>query len=138
MYELLTNLVDRGKNDITNFATGGFAGRVYGQVSISNCEVSNLSISNNKDITGGFVGNIEGMTQYDGLSGLLGGITIILENLLNIIPFVLIAFLIGIVNKEIILGLNLGFAIFIIDFIVTTLILWYYEKKSLNIVLKGE
>lgn len=58
--------------------------------------------------------------------------------LLNIIPFVLIAFLIGIVNKEIILGLNLGFAIFIIDFIVTTLILWYYEKKSLNIVLKGE
>ena len=85
--KLLTNLVDHGKNDITNFATGGFAGRVYGQVSISNCEVSNLSISNNKDITGGFVGNIEGMTQYEALSGLLKGVTTILENLLNIIPF---------------------------------------------------
>ena len=87
LYKLLTNLVDHGKNDITNFATGGFAGRVYGQVSISNCEVSNLSISNNKDITGGFVGNIEGMTQYEALSGLLKGVTTILENLLNIIPF---------------------------------------------------
>ncbi|WP_455683173.1 DUF1430 domain-containing protein [Thomasclavelia sp.] len=58
--------------------------------------------------------------------------------LLNIIPFVLIAFLIGIGYKEIIFGLNLGFVILIIDFIVTSLILWYYEKKSLNIVLKGE
>lgn len=58
--------------------------------------------------------------------------------LLNIIPFVLIAFLIGVVEKEIVLGLYLGIIIAIIDFIVTTLILWYYEKKSINAVLKGE
>lgn len=58
--------------------------------------------------------------------------------LLNIIPFVLIAFIIGVVEKEIVLGLYLGIIITIIDFIVTTLILWYYEKKSINAVLKGE
>ena len=85
--DLLISLVDHGEKDITNFATGGFAGRVYGQVSISNCEVSNLSISNEKDITGGFVGNVEGMTKYEALSGLLGGITTILEKLLNVLPF---------------------------------------------------
>lgn len=58
--------------------------------------------------------------------------------LLNILPFVSIAFLIGIAEKEIILGLNLGIIMSIIDCIVTTFILWYYEKKSLNTVLKGE
>ena len=85
--DLLTNLVDHGENDITNFATGGFAGRVYGEVTISNCKVSNLSISNDKDITGGFVGSVEGMTEYSPLSGLLVGITTVLEELLDIIPY---------------------------------------------------
>lgn len=85
--ELLMNLTNIAGKDPSYFAAGGFVGRVYGEVQISGCEVKNLSIGNVKDITGGFAGNVEGMTQYEGLTGLLGGITTILEKLLNAIPF---------------------------------------------------
>ena len=67
------NLTNIAGKDPSYFAAGGFVGRVYGEVQISGCEVKNLSIGNVKDITGGFAGNVEGMTQYEGLSGLLGG-----------------------------------------------------------------
>lgn len=86
--ELLMNLTNIAGKDPSYFAAGGFVGRVYGEVQISGCEVKNLSIGNVKDITGGFAGNVEGMTQYEGLSGLLGGITTLLEKLLNVLPFV--------------------------------------------------
>lgn len=86
--ELLMNLTNIAGKDPSYFAAGGFVGRVYGEVQISGCEVKNLSIGNVKDITGGFAGNVEGMTQYEGLSGLLDGITTLLERLLNVLPFV--------------------------------------------------
>lgn len=85
--DLLIHLGDIAEADPTNFATGGFAGRIYGQASVNNCIVEDLIISNKKDMTGGFVGSVEGMTQYDALSGLLDGILILLEKVLNVIPF---------------------------------------------------
>lgn len=68
------------------FATGSFAGRVIGDVQIQNCTVANASVSNVKDMTGGFVGYTEGTEKYDGLSKLLGGAVKLLSTLLNIIP----------------------------------------------------
>lgn len=68
------------------FATGSFAGRVIGDVQIQNCTVENASVSNVKDMTGGFVGYTEGTEKYDGLSQLLGGAVKLLSTLLNIIP----------------------------------------------------
>ena len=85
--DLLRHLGDNAEADPTNFATGGFAGRIYGQASVNNCIVEDLIISNKKDMTGGFVGSVEGMTQYDALSGLLDGILTLLEEVLNVIPF---------------------------------------------------
>lgn len=85
--DLLIHLGDNAEADPTNFATGGFAGRIYGQASVNNCIVEDLIISNKKDMTGGFVGSVEGMTQYDALSGLLDGILTLLEKVLNVIPF---------------------------------------------------
>ena len=85
--DLLIHLGDNAEADPTNFATGGFAGRIYGQASVNNCIVEDLIISNKKDMTGGFVGSVEGMTQYDALSGLLDGILTLLEEVLNVIPF---------------------------------------------------
>ncbi len=85
--DLLIHLGDIAEADPTNFATGGFAGRIYGQASVNNCIVEDLMISNKKDMTGGFVGSVEGMTQYDALSGLLKGTLTLLEKVLNVIPF---------------------------------------------------
>lgn len=85
--ELLTGLANLGADDITNFATGGFVGRIYGDVLIKGCLVEDLSISNVKDITGGFVGSIEGMTEYELVSRLGEAIVKLLETLLDAIPF---------------------------------------------------
>lgn len=85
--ELLTGLANLGADDITNFATGGFVGRIYGDVLIKECLVEDLSISNVKDITGGFVGSIEGMTEYELVSRLGEAIVKLLETLLDAIPF---------------------------------------------------
>ena len=38
------------------------------------------------DMTGGFVGNVEGLTEYEGLGKFLDGTVGALEGLLNIIP----------------------------------------------------
>ena len=84
--ELLSGLFDiRGAAPDT-FATGGFAGRIIGDVEVSGCDVEGLTISNAMDMTGGFVGNVEGLTEYEGLGKFLDGTVGALEGLLNIIP----------------------------------------------------
>lgn len=58
--------------------------------------------------------------------------------IMNIIPFSIIPLLIGLSYKEIALGIYLSILLFAIDFMVTTIVLLYYQKKSLSEVLKGE
>ena len=84
--ETLGKLLDAREDAPDNFATGAFAGRIIGDVLVQNCHVTNASVSNVKDMTGGFVGNVEGLTEYDGLSKLLGGTVDTLEAILNVIP----------------------------------------------------
>ena len=76
-----------GSGDPTVFATGAFAGRINGKVTVENCTVSNLTnINNVKDITGGFVGNVEGNTVYGTLQETLGSLVGILEKILGMLP----------------------------------------------------
>lgn len=82
----LTSILDVRNNDPTKFATGAFAGRIHGDVLVEDCVVKNVTVNNINNYTGGFVGFSEGVTEYDGLSKVLGGITDLLTNLLNIIP----------------------------------------------------
>ena len=84
--ETLGKLLDAREDAPDNFATGAFAGRIIGDVLVQNCHVTNASVSNVKDMTGGFAGTIEGLTEYDGLSGILGGTVDTLEFILNVIP----------------------------------------------------
>ena len=97
--DLLIELLDIRKAAPDSLATGGFAGRIIGDVDVSGCHVTGLTISNAGDITGGFVGNVEGLTEYDGLSDALGGSVEVLTGILNIIPGLglgdLITFLLG-------------------------------------------
>ncbi len=46
------------------FATGSFAGRIVGDVSVENCTVTNASVTNVKGMTGGFVGYTSGENLY--------------------------------------------------------------------------
>ncbi|SHJ28750.1 Cna B-type domain-containing protein [Hespellia stercorisuis] len=85
--DTLSALLNARAEDPTIFATGTFAGRVVGDVNITNCTVSgNVMVSNINDRTGGFVGYSTGMTEYDGLSDLLGITVNVLSSLLNAIP----------------------------------------------------
>ena len=85
--DLLTSLLTVQNNDPSTFATGAFAGRIVGDVSVRGIEMRNPTVSNTASgMTGGFVGYTNGATQYGGLSGALGELTGLLENLLNIIP----------------------------------------------------
>ena len=77
--DTLTNVLNARKKDPTALATGAIAGRVEGQVELSDIEVVNHN-------TGGFVGYVVGTTQYDGLSKALGGTAKILSKILNVIP----------------------------------------------------
>lgn len=88
--DVLGNLLNpNGDGDPSVFATGSFAGRISGDVSVEDCVVENvIKISNVNDLTGGFVGHVEGITEYGNLQDTLGTVTTVLENLLNIIPFV--------------------------------------------------
>ncbi|MBT1162904.1 cell surface protein [Bifidobacterium sp. SO1] len=83
----LDGLVGAVKKDPSNFATGAFVGRVSGDVVIRDCDVRNASVSNVKAMTGGFVGYMEGATQYEFISKLLGSILDAVAALLNLIPF---------------------------------------------------
>ena len=82
----LGDVLDARKKDPTALATGAIAGRVEGQVELSNLEVSSATVKNVNNNTGGFVGYIVGKTQYDGLSNALGGLVKLLTNILNVIP----------------------------------------------------
>ena len=84
--ELLTRLLDIRKASPDSLATGGFAGRIIGNVEVSGCHVTGLTVSNAANVTGGFVGNVEGLTEYDILSSVLGDTVEVLEGLLNVIP----------------------------------------------------
>ncbi|MBT1177533.1 LPXTG cell wall anchor domain-containing protein [Bifidobacterium callimiconis] len=83
----LSDLLDLHKNNPSNLATGAFAGRIYGDVKISGNEVEDVTVFSASDMTGGFAGYVEGATKYDVASDLLGGLTKLLSNLLNVIPF---------------------------------------------------
>ena len=73
-------------------ASGTFAGRLVGDVRIENCEVVNAPdgaaarVTSSWGMTGGFVGYSEGMTEYDGLSKILGFTVDALETILNAVP----------------------------------------------------
>lgn len=84
--DLLTGLFDIRSKAPDTFATGGFAGRIIGDVEVSGCDVTGLTISNLMDMTGGFVGNVEGMAEYKGLSAALGATVDILSGILNLLP----------------------------------------------------
>lgn len=82
----LGDVLDARKKDPTALSTGAIAGRVEGQVEISNIEVNNANVKNVNGYTGGFVGYVVGSTQYDGLSNALGDLVKLLTNILNVIP----------------------------------------------------
>ena len=85
--DTLSALLNARAKDPTIYATGAFAGRLVGDVSIENCDVTGkVSVSNINDRTGGFVGYTEGVTEYDGLSKALGVAVNALSSLLNAIP----------------------------------------------------
>lgn len=82
----LGDVLDARKKDPTALSTGAIAGRVEGQVEISNIDVNNANVKNVNSYTGGFVGYAVGSTQYDGLSNALGDLVKLLTNILNVIP----------------------------------------------------
>ena len=85
--ELLLGNLSGLEPDPQSLATGGFAGVVKGNIQIENCNVENLhGVFNVNDRTGGFVGYISGMTQYDLVSSGLGGLVTTLTKILNLIP----------------------------------------------------
>ncbi len=84
LQEVLTGLLDARKTDPTALATGAFAGRVVGDVRITNCDVVTPSIVNVNGATGGFIGYSEGVTSY-ATEG-IGQIVELLSNILNGIP----------------------------------------------------
>lgn len=84
--DFLRELLSVKKESPDTFATGAFAGRMIGDVLVEGCSVTNASVSSSHDMTGGFVGNVEGVTEYDGLSDALGKTVETLEEVLNLIP----------------------------------------------------
>lgn len=84
--ELLGNLLNAKQEAPDTFATGAFAGRIVGEVEVAGCEVKNATVTNVTDMTGGFVGNAEGIAEYEGLGTKLKGTVDALEGLLNVIP----------------------------------------------------
>lgn len=84
--DLLKALLNARAADPSAFATGAFAGRIIGDVVISDCVVDGAEVTNVMDRTGSFVGHVEGVTQYSGLSTALGTTVDLLTSLLNAIP----------------------------------------------------
>lgn len=82
----LGDVLDARKKDPTALATGAIAGRVEGQVEFSGIEVTEATVQNVNNNTGGFVGYTVGVTQYDGLSKALGKLVELLTGILNVIP----------------------------------------------------
>ena len=65
----LGDVLDARKKDPTASSTGAIAGRVEGQVEISNIEVNNANVKNVNGYTGGFVG----LARDDVIEGTLSG-----------------------------------------------------------------
>lgn len=84
--ELVEQLLTIRKNDPSSLATGGFAGRIVGDVEVSGCEVHEVSVSSRNAMTGGFVGHVQGETLYGKVDGLAGTLVKVLAGLLNIVP----------------------------------------------------
>ena len=83
----LLDLILGDSENLSYYATGVFAGRVIGEVSINDITVLNSKIdSKSKGYIGGIVGYSSGSTSYDGLSEALGWLTGSLSWLLNLIP----------------------------------------------------
>ncbi|WP_239512333.1 LPXTG cell wall anchor domain-containing protein [Bifidobacterium aerophilum] len=83
---VLGGLLTLKEQDPSIFATGGFAGRLDGEVTVSGCEVADVAVSNVKGMTGGFAGYSTGQTEYELLSTVLGGLVDSLSSILNAIP----------------------------------------------------
>lgn len=83
----LKNLLTLHKDNPSNLATGAFAGRIYGDTKVTDCEVADVSVSSVSRMTGGFVGYVEGATRYDAASGIVGALTNVLSKILGVIPF---------------------------------------------------
>lgn len=85
LHDILTTLLDAHKNDRTALATGAFAGRIEGNVEVTDCLVTgDVSVTNVNSMTGGFVGYTNGYTQYatEGIGNLIR----LLKRLLDLIP----------------------------------------------------
>ena len=119
----LSSILNARKNDPTALATGCFAGRVVGDVAISDCELDDVKVTNVNSNTGGFIGYISGKTEYDGLSKGLGGTATLLAKILNVIPGLGLGDLITIL---------LGNAIPVDKLIPTKYINAYVENCSIN------
>ena len=101
LHDTLSALLNARAEDPTIYATGTFAGRIVGDVAIENCDVTGtVQVSNINDRTGGFVGYTEGVTQYSGLSKVLGVTVDALSSLLNAIPGLGLGDLITILLKK--------------------------------------
>lgn len=101
LHDTLSALLNARAEDPTIYATGAFAGRIVGDVAIENCDVTGtVQVSNINDRTGGFVGYTEGVTQYSGLSKVLGVTVDALSSLLNAIPGLGLGDLITILLKK--------------------------------------
>lgn len=83
----LQGLLTLHKDNPSNLATGAFAGRIYGDAKVTDCEVADVSVSSVSRMTGGFVGYVEGATRYDAVSGIVGALTNVLSKILGVIPF---------------------------------------------------
>lgn len=119
----LSSILNARKDDPTALATGCFAGRVVGDVAISDCELDDVKVTNVNSNTGGFIGYISGKTEYDGLSKGLGRTATLLAKILNVIPGLGLGDLITIL---------LGNAIPVDKLIPTKYINAYVENCSIN------
>lgn len=84
--DLIKELLTIRKSDPSSLATGGFVGRIVGDVEVSGCEVHKVSVSSRNAMTGGFAGYVQGETLYGPVDGLAGTLVEVLAGLLNIVP----------------------------------------------------
>lgn len=82
----LQDLLTADDESMEFYATGAFAGRIIGPVTVENCNVSLGTITSEKGMVGGFVGSAEGLTEYEGLSNILSGVAEGLKTILDYIP----------------------------------------------------
>lgn len=84
LFGLIEDLLTVRAGDPSALATGSFAGRVVGDVAITDCVVKDVSVDSAAPMVGGFVGYSEGETRY--LTEGLDNVVKLLSYILNIIP----------------------------------------------------